>query len=228
MTPLAALEVSKSYPRSDSPALNGVSVAIPAATMTAIIGPSGSGKSTLLTLLGLLDAPSSGEILVDGQAASRMSSEEQRRWRARSLGFVFQEPTLDNRRTVMENILQGLRRGGVDPSDRSRAAAAALELTGALGFAGRLPPSLSGGERQRVALTRGIAHQPRVLLCDEPTGALDHANTLFLIDLLAAIARSGTAVVVVTHDRSVAKRCQRVLSLADGRVVEGGIDVSEE
>jgi ABC-type lipoprotein export system ATPase subunit len=200
-------------------AVDGISVEIEPATSVAITGPSGCGKSTLLGLIGGLAVPSSGRVLVGGREISSLGDGERARLRRREIGFVFQSDNLLPFLTAVENVgVQLALAGGGEHDQRC------LELLQQLGLgahAHRLPDQLSGGERQRVAVARALVHGPRLLLADEPTGALDAASATTLIDVIvAAHQKIGAALVVVTHDTEVARRMDRTLHLRDGRLVD--------
>ncbi len=185
--------------------------------VVAIAGSSGAGKSTLLHLLGALDAPTAGEILLDGQRYSDLSAGERDTLRNEKLGFVFQFHHLLREFSALENVMMPLLIGG-ESEDNARGRAE--ELLATVGLAGRMthrPAALSGGEQQRCAVARALARDPRVVLADEPSGNLDNFNSERLHDLLFGLARNlETALVVVTHNRSLAERADRILLLTDG------------
>jgi ABC-type lipoprotein export system ATPase subunit len=209
---------------SDPPveALRGIDLTIDRGEWVAIVGPSGSGKSTLLNILGCLDHPTAGTYHIDGLDLSRLSDGELTAVRARSIGFVFQSFHLLGHRTALENVmLAELYAGGLRDGRRERACAA----LGRVGMADRrdfLPTKLSGGEQQRVAIARALLGSPSLLLCDEPTGNLDSANTESLMLLFGALARQGLTLVVVTHDEEVAATAARIVRIVDGHIDEGG------
>ena len=194
----------------------------------AIVGPSGSGKSTLLNILGCLDHPTVGTYLIDGLDASRLSEGELTAVRARSIGFVFQSFHLLGHRTAIENVMLAELYAGGTRVGRHERALAALERVGMAQRRDFLPTKLSGGEQQRVAIARALLASPSLLLCDEPTGNLDSANTAALLLLFDALARQGLTLVVVTHDDEVAATARRVVRLADGRIVDGDIEELDE
>ena len=197
-------------------ALDGVSLEIGAGEFVALEGPSGSGKTTLLQLLGALDRPRGGEVLFEGSDLARLADRELAQLRLRSFGFVFQQFNLIPTLTAVENVEAKLVPAG---GTRERA----LELLGEVGLAERsdhLPHQLSGGEQQRVAIARALSVEPRVVLADEPTGNLDTATGLEIIELLAGLAAEhGSTVIVATHDTTLAARAPRRLALRDGRLV---------
>jgi lipoprotein-releasing system ATP-binding protein len=198
-----------------------IDLAVPAGAFVAITGPSGSGKSSLLYLLGLLDRPSRGTVLLEGRDTARLDSAALAALRLARLGFVFQFHFLLPEFTALGNVLIPMRRLGAldEPAMRARAAALLADL-GLAGMAGKRPDQLSGGERQRVAIARALANGPRVILADEPTGNLDTKNARTVFDIFARLARDhGTAVVTVTHDDHLAALTDRRIHLVDGRIV---------
>jgi lipoprotein-releasing system ATP-binding protein len=201
--------------------LCGVELAVLRGSLTAVVGASGAGKSTLLHLLGALDLPTAGDIWLDGSRYADLDARGLAELRNRKLGFVFQFHHLLREFSALENVMLPLRIAGVDTrAARSRAE----EMLSAVGLAGRMthrPPELSGGEQQRCAVARALVHDPAVVLADEPSGNLDHANAERLHEILFRLAREfETAVVVVTHNRQLAARADRILWLEDGRLTE--------
>ena len=199
--------------------LSGIDLAVDRGEFVAIVGASGSGKSTLLHLLGALDTPSGGTVRLAGQSYDEESPEALAALRNRKLGFVFQFHHLLREFTALENVMLPLLIAG---EDDARARSRAEELLAAVGLAGRMshrPSQLSGGEQQRAAVARALVVDPLVVLADEPSGNLDHANSERLHQLFAHLSREfETALVVVTHNRSLAGRADRVLSLEGGRL----------
>jgi lipoprotein-releasing system ATP-binding protein len=200
--------------------LSDVDLAVARGEFVAIVGASGSGKSTLLHLLGALDTPTSGQVRLDGLLYSEQTAAALAAVRNRKIGFVFQFHHLLREFSALENVMMPLLIAG---EDEGRARSRAEELLAAVGLAGRMthrPSQLSGGEQQRAAVARALAADPRVVLADEPSGNLDHANSERLHELFARLAREfETALVVVTHNRLLAGRADRVLSLDGGRLV---------
>lgn len=201
------------------PALAGVDLEVSAGEFVAIVGASGAGKSTLLNVLGLLDSPTTGEYWLDGIDTTGLNEAERDIARARSLGFVFQDGHMLARETVGQNAALGLSVNRVDPALRPGIVARALDTVGMLAKAQSLAASLSGGERQRVAIARAIAAGPKIILADEPTGALDAANSANVIATLRRLNEHGTTVILVTHDTRIAQRADRILTMSDGGLV---------
>ena len=199
-------------------ALRPANLVMEADDYVAVTGPSGSGKSTLLHLLGLLDSPTAGSYLLDGLDTSAMRDRDRSALRGRRIGFVFQAFHLLAYRTALENVLLAELYNHTPRSSRLQAAADAL---GAVGLGHRLdalPTTLSGGECQRVAIARALVNRPSLLLCDEPTGNLDRANSDLIVGLLAGLNAEGLTVLIVSHDSQIAASVRRVLIVDDGHV----------
>ncbi len=201
-------------------ALSEVSLVVEEGELVAVMGPSGSGKSTLLTIAGTLEEPTSGEVLVVGSAVERISRNERARLRRRSIGYVFQDFNLLAGLTAVENVSLPLELDGVNGKVARASGLRALEELGLGDRAGAFPDDLSGGERQRVAIARAVVGDRRLLLADEPTGALDSANGEAVMRLIRAACRRGVAGVVVTHDAQLASWADRIVFVRDGRVVD--------
>ena len=200
-------------------ALAGLELAIAAQSFTAIVGPSGSGKSTLLNVLGLLEVPTSGRYLLNGEDTAALPERDRSRLRAHAIGFVFQSFHLIEAATGVENVELGLLYHDVRRRVRRRRAQAALDQVGLAGRADARSRELSGGERQRVAIARALVHEPDLLLCDEPTGNLDQATGQRILDDLQALHARGTTIVMITHDRAVAAAADRRIELVDGHLL---------
>jgi len=206
--------------------LDGVNLDVARGEMVAIVGASGAGKSTLLHVLGALERPTRGEVRLSGEPIGRLGDEELAGVRNRAVGFVFQFHHLLREFSALENVSIPLRIAGADAGSARDRAAALLERMGLAARMHHRPGQLSGGEQQRTAVARALATDPAVLLADEPSGNLDHANAERLHDLFAELARDlELGLVVVTHNRSLAQRADRALLLEDGRLV--ATDVNE-
>ena len=212
----------------DVRALNGVSLTIPEGEFLAIMGPSGSGKSTLMHLIGCLDLPTSGTLLVGGQDISKLSDRRLAQLRGRTIGFVFQSFNLIPRISALENVMMPT--GFVDAIPRGKRRQRAIELLELVGLGPRvhhMPNELSGGELQRVAIARALANDPKLILADEPTGNLDTKTGKTILELFQELHRQGRTIVVVTHDPNVASYAAREIHLMDG-VIQGVEEVARE
>jgi len=220
MTALELRHVSKIFGdgAAEVHALRDVSLAVEPGALVAVMGPSGSGKSTMLTIAGSLEEATSGEVFVAGQSLSEMSRNERARLRRRSIGYVFQNFNLLAGLTAAENVALPLELDGVSVRVARTAAMQALDDLGMAGRAARFPDELSGGERQRVAIARAVVGDRRLLLADEPSGALDSVNAEAVMRLVRTACQGGVAGVVVTHDAQLASWADRVVFLRDGRV----------
>ncbi|RZT68844.1 ABC transporter ATP-binding protein [Leucobacter luti] len=200
-------------------ALRGVSLTTHPAESLAIVGESGSGKSTLLNMMGLLDAPTSGTVSLDGVDLTRLRAGAADRLRNREFGFVFQSFHLDPRMSAVENVTVPLRIAGASRGARARATAA-LDAVGLADRAGTRADTLSGGQQQRVAIARALVTEPRVLFADEPTGALDSETGEAITETLFALHRgTGASLIIVTHSSALAARCDRVVTIRDGAIL---------
>jgi putative ABC transport system ATP-binding protein len=220
--PVELRQVSRVYGAGASKvhALREVDLSVSAGELVAVMGPSGSGKSTLLTIAGSLEDPSSGEVLVCGSPLASMSHNDRARLRRRTIGYVFQDFNLLAGLTAAENVALPLELDGVGVRAARRAGLAVLEELGLAGQVGRYPDDLSGGERQRVAIARAVVGDRRLILADEPTGALDSMSGEAVMRLLRTACRRGVAGIVVTHDAQLASWADRIVFLRDGRVVD--------
>lgn len=219
---LTVKEVTKTFQASHGKvtALNDVNFSIKTGEFASIIGKSGSGKSTLLSILGALDTPTSGEVVVDNINIAELQAHEQTAYRARKIGFVFQQYNLIPNLSALENVMLALEFGGM-PANRRRGRAA--ELLNEVGIEPeeqlRKPARLSGGQQQRVSIARALANKPAIILADEPTGNLDSETGKKIFDLLHSLSRSEkTTIIAVTHDLDIAGKTDRTFTLRDGRI----------
>lgn len=218
--PIVSLRnVSRRFP-GEVLALREVSLEIARGELVAIVGPSGSGKSTMLNIIGTLDRASAGAVAIDGLAVGDLSDNDLSALRARRIGFVFQHFHLSPGISALDNVADGLLYTGVGLGERRARAAAALAEVGLAHRLAHGPHQLSGGEKQRTAIARALARRPLLLLADEPTGALDSQSGEGVVQLLLALHRAGTAVVVITHDRELAARFDRQAAMRDGQLVD--------
>jgi putative ABC transport system ATP-binding protein len=200
-------------------ALDGVSFTIPRGGYCAIVGPSGSGKSTLMNILGGLDTPTSGRIVINGADIGASDDAGLAEFRNRTIGFVFQSFNLLPRLSALENVELPMIYAGTPPKERRERAAHLMQRVGLGDRMGHRPTQLSGGQQQRVAIARALAERPALVLADEPTGALDTHTGKEILNLFAEINREGSTVVLVTHDLEVAAATRRTIEMRDGRIV---------
>jgi putative ABC transport system ATP-binding protein len=220
-SPLIRMEgVTKTYDAGELAvqALQGIDLAIEEGQMVAIIGPSGSGKSTLMHILGCLDAPTSGTYVLEGRDVAALSGFQLAGIRNQKVGFVFQTFNLLPKATLLRNVELPLLYAGVSGSDRKEKALQALEKVSLKERAKHRPSELSGGQRQRAAIARALVNEPSLVLADEPTGNLDTKTGLEILEIFDHMHAKGETIVIVTHDPRIAERCQRVVSIVDGRI----------
>jgi putative ABC transport system ATP-binding protein len=201
-------------------ALREVDLLVEPGELVALMGPSGSGKSTLLTIAGTLEKATSGSVSIDGREVSQLRKDDMARLRRRSIGYVFQDFNLLAGLTAVENVMLPRELDGLNPRKARAEALAVLSKVGLQDRADRFPDDLSGGERQRVAIARAVVGERKLLLADEPTGALDSVNGEAVMRLLRASCKQGVAGIVGTHDAQLAAWADRVIFLRDGRIVD--------
>ena len=195
------------------PVLKNIDLTVEEGEYLAIMGPSGSGKSTLMNIIGLLDTPTSGTYILDGQSMENRKEKELASIRNSKIGFVFQQFNLMPKETALSNVELPLIYAGVRHGERAKRASEALELS-------FKPTQLSGGQQQRVAIARAIVNHPKVLLADEPTGALDTKSGFQIMELFEQLHKDGVTIVMITHEPDIAQCAQRIVSLRDGRIVD--------
>jgi putative ABC transport system ATP-binding protein len=218
---LAAQDVRKTYGAGETQveALRGIDLSVAQGEMVAIMGPSGSGKSTLLCILGAVESPSTGKVLLEGKDLSRLGDDERTLMRRRRIGFVFQAFNLLPTLTALENVALPLELDGISGRAAREKARSCLELVGMTPRQHHLPRMLSGGEQQRVAIARALAIEPALVLADEPTGNLDSASGQRVINILRQlVSERGQTVVLVTHDDNIAASADRTIRLRDGKI----------
>ena len=199
--------------------LKGIDLTVHNGEFLAIVGRSGSGKSTLMNILGMLDLPSYGSYLFEGQNVFKASHKQLSQMRRKKIGFVFQNFELFPDIVAQKNIEMPMLYAGIKSRERTKRAKELLELVGLSDRANHLPSQLSGGQQQRVAIARALANEPQLILADEPTGALDSENGSRIINLLKEMSQSGKTIILITHDREVAECAQRRITLSDGKIV---------
>ncbi len=215
------------------PALKGISFSVRKGEYVSIMGPSGSGKSTLMHLLGCLDKPTSGQVLIRGKNTADLSEVELARLRNKEIGFVFQSFNLLPRATALKNVELPLIYQGVSPKERRERATKALEAVGLGNRLHHFPSQLSGGQQQRVAISRALVTNPSIILADEPTGNLDTTAGNEVLRILKDLNRKGITIILVTHEEYVARQAERIVKLLDGKIVsdelvEGAIFYSDK
>ena len=216
--------LDKSYwaDKTEVPVLKDVSFTVEEGEYVSIMGPSGSGKSTLMNIIGCLDVPSGGTYLLDGESVSEKSDKELSKLRNNTIGFVFQNFNLLPRETALENVALPLLYGGVGRRERTQRAKEELEKVGLGDRLTFFPTQLSGGQKQRVAIARAMVGKPKLLLADEPTGALDTASGKQIMELFRELNKEGVTIVMITHEAEIAAYADRILYIRDGELREGG------
>jgi putative ABC transport system ATP-binding protein len=215
-------KLHKSYKMGDSSlhVLKGIDLNIEKGEMVAIMGSSGSGKSTLLNIIGILDEHDSGEYSLDDVEIRNLNEKKAAKYRNKFLGFVFQSFNLINFKNALENVALPLYYQGLGRKERQKKALFYLEKVGLKDWAKHLPNELSGGQKQRVAIARALAAEPKLLLADEPTGALDSATSVELMQFLQQLNDEGRTLLIVTHETDIANMCKRIIKLKDGIIME--------
>ena len=200
--------------------LKGINLEIKEGELVAIMGSSGSGKSTLLNIIGMLDNYDKGKYLLDDVLIKNLDETKAAKYRNRFLGFVFQSFNLINYKTAIENISLPLYYQGLVRNERQSIAMEYLDKVGLANWSSHLPSELSGGQKQRIAIARALASKPKVLLADEPTGALDSTTSQEIMELIKQINKEGKTIIIVTHEQEIAKMCNRIITLKDGVILK--------
>ena len=215
-------KLHKSYKMGDSSlhVLKGINLNVNKGEMVAIMGSSGSGKSTLLNIIGILDELDSGEYTLDGIEIKDLTEKKAAQYRNKFLGFVFQSFNLINFKNGLENVALPLYYQGLNRKERQEKAMFHLEKVGLTDWAKHLPNELSGGQKQRVAIARALAAEPKLLLADEPTGALDSATSREIMQFLQQLNDEGKTILIVTHEQDISLMCKRIVRLKDGVILE--------
>ena len=215
-------QLHKSYPIGDSSlhVLKGIDLEVESGEMVAIMGSSGSGKSTLLNIIGILDEADSGEYTLDGVEIKNLNEKKAAIYRNKFLGFIFQSFNLINYKNALENVALPLYYQGLKRKERQEKGKFHLKKVGLLDWAHHLPSELSGGQKQRVAIARALAAEPKLLLADEPTGALDTTTSYEIMEFLQQLNDEGKTILIVTHEEDIAEMCKRIVRLRDGVIME--------
>ena len=215
-------QLHKSYPIGDSSlhVLKGIDLHVEEGEMVAIMGSSGSGKSTLLNIIGMLDEADSGEYILDGLQIKNLTEKKAALYRNKFLGFIFQSFNLINYKNALENVALPLYYQGMKRKERQELAMFHLEKVGLKEWAHHLPKELSGGQNQRVAIARALAANPKLLLADEPTGALDMTTSYDIMEFIQQLNDEGKTILMVTHEEDIANMCKRIVRLRDGVIME--------
>ena len=215
-------QLHKSYPIGDSSlhVLKGIDLEVETGEMVAIMGSSGSGKSTLLNIIGMLDEADSGDYILDGVPIKNLNEKKAAIYRNKFLGFIFQSFNLINYKNALENVALPLYYQGLKRKERQEKGKFHLEKVGLLDWAHHLPSELSGGQKQRVAIARALAADPKLLLADEPTGALDTTTSYEIMEFIQQLNDEGKTILIVTHEEDIANMCKRIVRLKDGLIME--------
>lgn len=215
-------QLHKSYPIGDSSlhVLKGINISVKEGEMVAIMGSSGSGKSTLLNIIGILDEADEGEYILDGVPIKDLTERKAANYRNKFLGFIFQSFNLINYKNALENVALPLYYQGMKRKERQELALFHLEKVGLADWAHHLPNELSGGQKQRVAIARALAANPKLLLADEPTGALDSKTSYEIMEFIQQLNDEGKTILMVTHEEDIAHMCKRIVRLKDGVIME--------
>ena len=216
---LKLIHASKIYAKNGICALNAVDLTVQDGDYISVTGASGSGKSTLMHILGLLDSLTDGEYLLDGAAVAHLPAKQRARLRSEKIGFVFQSFNLISRTTARENVELPMTYAHIPKRERSERAVKLLERVGLGARTEHMPNEMSGGQRQRVAIARALANDPPLILADEPTGNLDTASSIEIMELFSELHREGATVVVVTHEEDIASFTQRIIRFRDGQII---------
>lgn len=219
-------DINKDYPMGKSTlrVLNNVSLDVEEGDYLAIMGPSGSGKTTLMNIIGCLDVPTSGSYMLAGRNMTGLTDNQLADVRSKEIGFVFQSLNLLPKTTALDNVAMPLLYAGVHKAERQERAAEALKIVGLEDRMHFKPEQLSGGQSQRVAIARAIVGNPKILLADEPTGALDSVSGEQVMELFSMLSQKGTTIIMITHDRSIAEHAGRMAVIRDGVLTGGGLD----
>jgi putative ABC transport system ATP-binding protein len=215
-------QLHKSYPigKSSLHVLKGIDLEVETGEMVAIMGSSGSGKSTLLNIIGMLDEADSGDYILDGVPIKNLNEKKAAIYRNKFLGFIFQSFNLINYKNALENVALPLYYQGFKRKERQEKGKFHLEKVGLLDWAHHLPSELSGGQKQRVAIARALAADPKLLLADEPTGALDTTTSYEIMEFIQQLNDEGKTILIVTHEEDIANMCKRIVRLKDGLIME--------
>lgn len=218
--------VYKTYMTGDIevPVLKDISLSVEEGEYVAIMGPSGSGKTTLMNIIGCLDTLTDGEYILDGEDISKLSENKMSDIRLNKIGFVFQNFSLLQKQTALENVELPLLYAGVSKSERVKKAIAALQMVSLQDRIHFMPNQLSGGQCQRVAIARAMINSPKIILADEPTGSLDSRSGEQVMELFRKLNDNGVTVIMITHDQNIASHAKRIIRLLDGRIVDGPDD----